>query len=674
MKSRLLKSFVSLAGFLLIFTAAQSSHAISRFVATTGSDVGDCSDSNAPCQTIQFAITQSGTGDDIQIAAGQYNENNLLIAAGLELTFNGAGPGTDPNTATIIDGGAVNVVFSNNSDNVMFSNLTLQNGDGAISNNGNFLVIDNLLIRANNAGDSAIFNNGNNFSITNTNILNNMASSSGGGIFNNGADFSITNTNILNNMASSSGGGIFNNGNGGRLDLVNIVGNQSGPNGGGMFNNGHNLTLNQVNIDDNESVNSFGGGLFNNGNNLTTNFLSISGNRAENSGVLGGGMFNNGHDLNLTDCALNNNRSDSDGGAMFNNGNDLIINRCSFSGNTITGALGGDGDGGAIFNNGSFLTFLNSTLSNNTAFDEGGAIFENGSSNNTLVNVTMAGNNADTASGVSHNGSGDYILQSSILANATNGANCGGSGTYISSGYNIGDDNSCPLGGTGDQPNTNPMLGMLQDNGGNTLTQALLLGSPAIDQIPVADCDDADGNPLTVDQRNLPRPNGPACDVGAFEFSAGVFQFDMANYTVNEDAGVATITVIRTGGSDGDATVDFATSDGTAMDAVNYLSASGTLGFAQNDTAMTFDVTILNDNLASPDLTVNLALSNPTGGTSLGSPNPAILTIVDQGGNFFVSGGSCHLMGNIPAGTGWTLLAFPAIGLIFRLKRRTLPK
>jgi hypothetical protein len=51
------------------------------------------------------------------------------------------------------------------------------------------------------------------------------------------------------------------------------------------------------------------------------------------------------------------------------------------------------------------------------------------------------------------------------------------------------------------------------------MTHALLPGSVAIDQVPEADCVDADGAPLTTDQRGEPRPEtgGTMCDLGAFE-------------------------------------------------------------------------------------------------------------------------------------------------------------
>jgi hypothetical protein len=60
-------------------------------------------------------------------------------------------------------------------------------------------------------------------------------------------------------------------------------------------------------------------------------------------------------------------------------------------------------------------------------------------------------------------------------------------------------------------------LGPLADNGGPTLTHALLPGSIAIDRIPEAECR------ATEDQRGEPRPEtgGTLCDVGAFELTQG---------------------------------------------------------------------------------------------------------------------------------------------------------
>jgi hypothetical protein len=95
------------------------------------------------------------------------------------------------------------------------------------------------------------------------------------------------------------------------------------------------------------------------------------------------------------------------------------------------------------------------------------------------------------------------------------------SGMIVSDGYNIeSPGNTCAFNRETDQTGKTPeelKLEPLADNGGPTQTHALLPGSVAIDVIPPAACLDADGEPLTEDQRGVARPQGPACDVGAFE-------------------------------------------------------------------------------------------------------------------------------------------------------------
>ena len=89
---------------------------------------------------------------------------------------------------------------------------------------------------------------------------------------------------------------------------------------------------------------------------------------------------------------------------------------------------------------------------------------------------------------------------------------------------------------------------------------------------------------------------------------------------ISEGDGPATITVVRTGGSVGTVTVDFATSDGTATAGADYLASLGTITFAPGETSQTFIVPILPDTLDEPDETVNLSLANPTGGATLAAP------------------------------------------------------
>ncbi|PKN92841.1 MAG: hypothetical protein CVU44_12480 [Chloroflexi bacterium HGW-Chloroflexi-6] len=106
-------------------------------------------------------------------------------------------------------------------------------------------------------------------------------------------------------------------------------------------------------------------------------------------------------------------------------------------------------------------------------------------------------------------------------------------------------------------------------------------------------------------------------------------KFSSATYAVNEDAGTATITVNLSSATTVATSVDYATSDGTATDGVEYTATSGTLDFAAGDTSKTFTVTVADNANYDGDKTINLALSNPVAVT-LGTPNTAVLTIVDD--------------------------------------------
>jgi len=111
----------------------------------------------------------------------------------------------------------------------------------------------------------------------------------------------------------------------------------------------------------------------------------------------------------------------------------------------------------------------------------------------------------------------------------------------------------------------------------------------------------------------------------------GTLQFSAATYSKNEDGGTATITVTRMGGTDGTVSVEYATSDNTATAGNDYTAATGTLNWADGDgTDKTFTVSITDDILLESNETINLALGNPAGGASLGTPNTALLTIVDN--------------------------------------------
>jgi uncharacterized repeat protein (TIGR01451 family) len=101
-------------------------------------------------------------------------------------------------------------------------------------------------------------------------------------------------------------------------------------------------------------------------------------------------------------------------------------------------------------------------------------------------------------------------LTSSILSGNA-GGNCFAATVLNSGGRNVATDSTCAgLTAPGDTTVADVKLGPLAANGGPTQTRALLAGSPALD---AGSCDAS----VPTDQRGVARPQGIACDAGAFE-------------------------------------------------------------------------------------------------------------------------------------------------------------
>jgi hypothetical protein len=107
-------------------------------------------------------------------------------------------------------------------------------------------------------------------------------------------------------------------------------------------------------------------------------------------------------------------------------------------------------------------------------------------------------------------------------------------------------------------------------------------------------------------------------------------QFYSTTYNAKESVSNAVIKVVRSGSLAGTVTLDYATSDGTATAGTDYLSRSGSLSFGPNVSSKTFSVPMLNDTIAEGPETINLLLSNPTGGAILGNQSTSVLTITDD--------------------------------------------
>ena len=106
--------------------------------------------------------------------------------------------------------------------------------------------------------------------------------------------------------------------------------------------------------------------------------------------------------------------------------------------------------------------------------------------------------------------------------------------------------------------------------------------------------------------------------------------FAPANITVDEDAGTATLTVELDPASAGTVTVDYATSDQTALAGVDYTAASGTLTFAASETSKTITVPILNDTDYDPSERFRVTLSNASGAPLPASPWASVFITNDD--------------------------------------------
>ena len=265
--------------------------------------------------------------------------------------------------------------------------------------------------------------------------------------------------------------------------------------GGGIDNNGL-LTIDNSTIRDN-TANNFGGGIASAGI-LTVSNSSISGNSAYN----GGGIINEGT-LNISNSTASDNSANY-GGGIYNSYGTLTISNSTVSGNFANDI------GGGIRNASGTITVSNSTISNNSTNNIGGGIASEGIL--AVSNSTISGNSAFNGGGIINYDASIATINNSIVANSISGGDCiNTTGTINDGGYNLIEDNtnSCGLmNGNNNIIGEDPLLGSLQNNGGNLLTHALLAGSPAID---------AGNSAETTDQRGTSRPQGSADDIGAFE-------------------------------------------------------------------------------------------------------------------------------------------------------------
>ena len=537
----------------------------------------------------------AGSGaDTIQFAAGLAGQTITLGGTQLQitspLTINGLGA-----TQLSISGNNTSRIFEVLAGNsVTISGLTLTQGKadngGGIVNSG-ILTISNSTISGNSVvygGVGDIVNTGN-----------------GGGISNLG-------TLTINNSTVFSNSTIFFN----TTELADVVSNSG--NGGGISNVGT-LTISNSAISGNSAAGDINGGtnnISNSGNGggiVSSGILTISNSTISDNSTNtvfgsanvgnGGGIVNSGI-LTISNSTISGNSTNGDGGGISNfaaTGNaTLTISNSTISANSAIN--GGGGISSNAVNTGTAtLTISNSTISANSASGNGGGgisslVFETGISTLTISNSTISGNNGGGISGRDATGTGINTLtisNSTISGNNQFGSYWLGNNFTASLRSTIVADTVTVDGivpGMGEDlvgtfrveyslirsratativetvPGSNrygvdPLLGPLAENGGPTLTHALLAGSPAINR-------GSNPTPHSFDQRGLGfvRAVGRT-DIGAFEVQ------QRGSYLVPDLTNPAKRQLIVVGSQDRD-TISVAVASGKFNVTINGLKQS----------------------------------------------------------------------------------------------------
>jgi hypothetical protein len=454
------------------------------------------------------------TGSDLVVVASEISGNS-----GVGLVFAVAFEGGSAASIASI----TNSKFNNNAQGMLLAGygfeediltVTIQSSefkDNIASNNvGGGLRLE---VTATQISDSVISGNTNN--------------RSGGGIYASYNDMlTIENTTIAENSTFEQGGGIW------CLDELvlrgsNITGNSAAhveSGAGGIY--AYNLVLEDSTLSGNHAAGP-GGGIA--GDSIAITRSTVSNNFTTGDNGMGGGIF--AYDsLTVTDSSITGNYTTgylSQGGGIEVHG-DATITSSLISGNSVQGM---DSWGGGLDVIGE-LVISNSTISNNSATGYGsfgGGIVSN---QTTITNSTITGNSAEsffyTPEGFRSVGglmSGPAVISNTIIAGNTaahlfvdvyftvDAIDV----TYSLIG-NIDDLSPAQLAvisaGPGNLTEVDPLLGPLQDNGGNSFTHALLIGSPAINA-----GDPGFNSPPEFDQRGeeFARVMNERIDMGAYE-------------------------------------------------------------------------------------------------------------------------------------------------------------
>ena len=417
-------------------------------------------------------------------AQNQYGGGIYLTGTGAGLTITGSA--LSENSANSYGG----AIFASATDvRVVITDSIIDNNTGLVSTSGQ-------------GGGIYLSGTGSELLVKNSTFSNNRVQYRGGGIYANGTDAKVTiagNSLIIGNETTRNyyqvrGGGVYLYGSQAELIVVDstLSGNTSTYYGGAIAIEGYNssnraiLTITNSELTDNEVTYYHAGGLYAYRTATTIADATISGNTTTGTGADGGGLYLNQGTALITGTTISNNTANDKGGGLLLNTTAQIANT-TISGNATT--TGSDADGGGVYNYNGNTTFTNVTIAYNHAKDNGGGIYRyNGRP--VIKNSIVAANTSDDTDN-----------------------NCSNFGSYVTGNNNLS-DNNCPADDGFTNDANAKLLGPLADNGGDTLTHALLGGNPAINQGDNATCAAFPVN--GVDQRGAGRTVGD-CDIGAIE-------------------------------------------------------------------------------------------------------------------------------------------------------------
>ncbi len=147
------------------------------------------------------------------------------------------------------------------------------------------------------------------------------------------------------------------------------------------------------------------------------------------------------------------------------------------------------------------------------------------------------------------------------------------------------------------------------------------IGSPSTMIVTILDDESANGN--VTQSASSSAVSSTSLPGGGTSISFGAQQ-----YSIGENGGTATITIVRNGGT-GQSTVEYETANGSAIAGVEYAATKGSLAFAAGETQKTFAIQITDNTAIEGMKTVNLSLKNPAG-ANIGATATAQLAIMDD--------------------------------------------